>query len=264
MRLLGAIFRGFWVVVVVTIPSLLLPSAPQASLELSLIIGGIVGVFTIFEYGSDSPGFVDFRFAPPYNRFRVFTIAMQVVLVTLISRAVELNLPDAAVVDWAQQAAAILDFPYSPVGHAIDVVLQDARFSDTSALLLVLTASTSFVAGFGLTVIFAALLWLFRWPADRHGFNLWINLPMFTVREGVDIVKRLRRDAYFNIVLAVVLIYALPYIPTYGIDWFTTDIFENDQAIIWATTLWIFVSSGLLMRALAILRIAGIIARARR
>lgn len=264
MRLLGAIVRAFWVVAVVMIPSLLLPTASQTSVEFSLIVGAIIGIFTVFEYGSSSPGFVDFRYAPPYNRFRVFTIAFQVVLVTLTCRAIELELLDFPVLDWAQRATTFLDFPYSPVGHAIDIILVNAQFSDSSAILLVYSASMSFMTGFGLTTIFALLLWVFHWPQDRMNFNLWLNLPMFQAKEGVDVVKRLRRDAFFNIILAAVLIYALPYVPTYGFEWLSSEIFENTQAIVWATTIWIFIPGGLVARALAILKIASIIRRAQR
>ncbi len=264
MRLLGAIVRGFWVVAVVAIPSLLLPSASQASLEFSLIVGAIIAVFTIFEYGTESPGFVDFRFAPPYNRFRVFTLATQVIITTLIVRSVELDLSGSDILEWSQRAAEKLDFPYSPVTWAIDIILEDARFSDTAAVLLVYSASMSFVIGFGLTLLFSILLWLFPWPLDRANFNLWLNLPMLHIKDGVDIVKRLRRDAVFNIVLGAALIYGLPYIPTYGFDWLTTGIFENSQAIVWATTLWIFIPGGLLARSLAMLKIASIIRRAQR
>lgn len=264
MRLLGAIVRAFWVVAIVMIPSLLLPDASQDSVELSLVVGAIIGVFTIFEYGAANPGFVDFRFAPPYNRFRVFTLAMQLITVTLTCRAIELRLLDFPVLEWANGITMRLDFEGSPVTHAIDTIFLKAEFSDQAALLLVYSASASFAVGVGLTVVFALLLWLFHWPQDRANFNLWLNLPMLTVRQGVDVVKRLRRDALFNIILSVLLIYGLPYLPTYGFDWLSTNTFESSQAIVWATTLWVFIPATLAMRALAMLKIASIIRRAQR
>ncbi|HSF92401.1 MAG TPA: hypothetical protein VLA51_09380, partial [Paracoccaceae bacterium] len=115
MRLLGAIFRALVVVVFVAAPSLILPSSSQSALEFSLIIGGIIGAFTLFEYGSATPGFVDFRFAAPYNRFRVFTIGLQILFVTLLVRAYELSLSGVAVVDWAAKLTVWLDFKYSPL-----------------------------------------------------------------------------------------------------------------------------------------------------
>jgi len=262
MRLLGAIFRALWVVVVAAIPSLLLPSASQGAVEFALIIGAIIGMFTFFEYGSTTPGFVDFRYAPPYNRFRAFTIAMQIVTITLVCRAVELGLSGSVLVDWAQQAAQLLDFKYSPVSMAIDTVLWDSRFSDTTAILLVYSITTSFVVGVGMTLAFSLMLWVFGWPRDREGFNLWANLPTFQPSDDGSIPKRLRRDAYFNILLGIVLIYTLPLIPTYGVDWFTVDIFENNQAMVWAATLWVFISTSLIARALAMLKIAQILKRA--
>lgn len=264
MRLLGAIFRAFWVIVVVAIPSLVLPSASQGAAEFSLIIGGIIAIFTVFEYGSDSPGFVDFRFAPPYNRFRAFTIAIQVILVTLVARAIELNLADAAILDWAQTIAVFMDFPFSPVSNSWDLLIEGSGLSDTSAILLVYTTSISFVAGFAFMIIFSTMLWVFKWPLDRASFNLWINLPMFQPSDGVSVPKRLRRDALVNIILGLTLIYALPYLPIAGLDWLTTDLFENNQALIWAAVLWVFIPTTLLARAAAMWKIARIISRARR
>lgn len=261
MRLIGAIFRALWVVVVAAIPSLLLPSASQGAVEFALIIGTIIGMFTFFEYGSSMPGFVDFRYAPPYNRFRAFTIAMQVVAITLVCRAVELGLSGSVLLDWAQQAAQMLDFKYSPVSMAIDNILSGSRFSDTTAILLVYSITTSFVVGVGLTLAFSSLLWVFGWPRDREGFNLWANLPTFQPSEGTSIPKRLRRDAYFNIILGVVLIYALPFIPTYGFDWLTVELLENNQAMVWAATFWVFISTSLIARASAMLKIARILTR---
>ena len=262
MRLFGAIFRAIWVVAIVTIPSLLLASASQGSLEFSLIIGGIVGIFTVFEYGSESPGFVDFRFAPPYNRFRAFTLAIQITAITLVCRAVELDIQNAPILEWAQQAAVALDFPGSPVAQTVDLLIEDATFSDTSAILLVLTASVSFAVGFSLTFLFSSFLWIFNWPVDRANFNLWINLPMFQPSESMAVPNRLRRDAIINIVLAVVLIYALPYALKYGSDLLTADILNSNQAMVWVTTLWVFVPSTLLARSAAMWKIARIIRRA--
>ena len=262
MHLVGAIIRALLVVIVVAIPSLLLPSASRGAVEFSLVIGAIIGFFTIFEYGSTNPGFVDFRFAPPYNRFRAFTITSQIVFVTLICRSVELNLHDAAVLEWAQSVGYFLDFKYSPVSEAINIVLSEASFSSTTAILLVYSISMSFALGVGGTLIFAIVLWVFKWPQDRLEFNLWANMPTFQPSEGTSLTKRLRRDAIFNIILAIVLIYALPYIPMYGFDWLTVDIFENNQALVWATTLWVFVPTTLLARAAAMLKIARVISRA--
>ncbi|MEO1920091.1 MAG: hypothetical protein ABGW81_10390 [Paracoccaceae bacterium] len=47
--------HGTLVVVVAAAPSLLLPSASQGAVEFALIIGGIIGIFTFFEYGSATP-----------------------------------------------------------------------------------------------------------------------------------------------------------------------------------------------------------------
>ena len=145
---------------------------------------------------------------------------------------------------------------------AIDAVLGDSRFSDTTAILLVYSITASFVVGVGLTLAFALILWIFGWPRNREEFNLWANLPLFQPCEEGSIPNRLRRDAWFNIILGIVLIYALPLIPTYGFDWLTVDIFENNQVMVWAATLWVFIATSLIARASAMLKIARILKRA--
>ncbi|MEO0915277.1 MAG: hypothetical protein AAFY59_20190, partial [Pseudomonadota bacterium] len=69
-RLIGALVRAGLVLIVIASPSLLLPDVSLASQEISLILGGVIAAFTLFEYASTHPGLIDFRFAPPYNRIR--------------------------------------------------------------------------------------------------------------------------------------------------------------------------------------------------
>jgi len=115
-RLLGAFIRAMLVLTIVALPAFLLPNASQAAQEISLIIGGIAGAFTLFEYASSHPGLVDFRFAPPYNRIRFVTFSAQVVVLIFLCRAVsgaDAFSPD--ILKYADQAVAVTNVPLSPV-----------------------------------------------------------------------------------------------------------------------------------------------------
>ena len=71
--------RAFLVLALVAAPAYLLPNVAQSSREIALIIGALAGAFAFFEYASSHPGLVEFRFAPPFNRVRYFTLLAQVV-----------------------------------------------------------------------------------------------------------------------------------------------------------------------------------------
>jgi len=261
MRLIGAIFRALVIVALVAAPSLILPSASQSGLEFALIIGGIIGAFTLFEYGSGTPGFVDFRFAPPYNRFRVFTIAMQILFISLMVRAYELSIGDFRIVDWAAKLTVWLDFPYSPLTWALDLVLERSDVTGDVLQLLAFSSALSLFFGIGATIVFIVVLWVFDWPRDREHFNLWANLPTFQPSDPKRAVRRLRRDAIVNAILAVVFLYGSPYALVAGFDWFSPALLENHQAQIWIVTLWCFLPATLLARAGALLKIVRILSR---
>jgi len=122
-RLLGAFIRGILVLIVVALPAFLLPNASQAAQEISLIIGGIAGAFTLFEYASSHPGLVDFRFAPPYNRIRFITFAGQVLALIFLCRAVSgADSFSPTILEYADQAVAMTNIPLSPVRIAIAMI----------------------------------------------------------------------------------------------------------------------------------------------
>jgi hypothetical protein len=102
------------------------------------------------------------------------------------------------------------------------------------------------------------------WPSRLTSFNVWINLPTFDPTSGGDVVQRLRRDARFNIILGILLPFFIPAAFRLTSLSFQPVSLESPQTLIWLMTAWAFLPASLLMRGVAMGRIAGMIADKRR
>jgi hypothetical protein len=69
-RLSGAMVRAMLVVILISLPSLLLPNTSNDATQMVVLIAIFGAALTIFEYSSTYPGLVEFREAPPFNRIR--------------------------------------------------------------------------------------------------------------------------------------------------------------------------------------------------
>jgi len=257
-RIAGAIIRAVLVVLIVITPAYLLPDIGNTTQELALIIGGIVAAFTLFEYAGKTPGFVDFRFAPPYNRFRVAIIAAQIVALSLICRATVQNIPE--IMTLSDLAVEYASFSFSPVAMAV------AKTSElsiaTSPDLMLRLFSVSFVIAGVLSVGLSMVLWVFGWPSGRADFNLWVNLPTFSPSSVAAAEKRLKRDAMINILIGIGLLYAIPFGFEYVIDVLGAGILEDFHSLVWVVSLWAFLPALLITRGLSISKISRILSRA--
>lgn len=261
-RLLGAIVRAVMVLVVVAAPAILLPNVSQAAQEISLIIGGIAGAFTLFEYASTHPGLVDFRFAPPYNRIRFVTFAVQIIALVFLCRATSgADAFSPAILAYSDQAVAIMNLPLSPVRVAVELIGEGG--SETFQVLLGRAAAVSFTFAFASFLFFALTLWVFRWPVGRDNFNLWINLPTFEPSSGRDVERRLYRDGTANILIGIALPFVIPVVASRSGGWFDPSVLENYQPLIWGAALWSFLPASLIIRGAALLKVGWLVKRAR-
>lgn len=261
-RLLGAIVRAMLVLVVVAAPAFLLPNVSQAAQEISLIIGGIAGAFTLFEYASTHPGLVDFRFAPPYNRIRFVTFAVQVIALVFLCRATggaDAFSPD--ILAYADQAVSVMNLPLSPVRVAVEMIGEGS--SDAFRTLLARAAAVSFLVAFVSFVFFAVTLWVFRWPVGRDNFNLWVNLPTFEPSSGRDVERRLFRDGTANLLIGVALPFVIPVVASRSGGWFDPSVLENYQPLIWGAALWAFLPASLIIRGAALIKVGWLVKRSR-
>ncbi len=257
-RITGAFIRALIVVLIIILPAYILPETGKTTQELALIIGVIVGAFTMFEYGGKTPGFVDFRFAPPYNRFRIAIIAAQVIALSLVCRATTQSIPE--ILEFANTAVGYASFPYSPVEMA---VAQTALLPlTTTPELMVQLFSVSFVIATGLAIGLSAVLWIFGWPTERSEFNLWVNLPTFSPSSVSQAEKRMKRDASINIILGIGLLYAIPYGFSFVVDIFGTGLFEDYHSLVWVVALWAFLPALLVTRGISITKVSRILGNA--
>ncbi len=257
-RFVGAFIRALIVVLIVITPAFILPDIGKTTQEMALIIAAIVAGFTLFEYAGKTPGFVDFRFAPPYNRFRIAIIAAQVVALSLLCRASLQEFPQ--ILELADLAVGYDAFPYSPVEMAVAKTALVPL--TTSPELMTQLFSVSFIVAAGLTIGLSVVLWVFGWPTERADFNLWVNLPTFSPSSVSQAEKRMKRDAFINIVLGIGLLYGIPYGFPYVVEILGTGLFENYHSLVWVVALWAFLPALMVTRGLSITKVSRILGKA--
>ncbi len=244
--------------VIIAAPSFILPGIPNVARELSMIIAAIIAAFVLFEYGSKTPGFVDFRFAPPYNRFRIGILAALAIGLSLLVRAsVNGNADILALADWSIPVTVSQN---SPVDFALGRI--SGFETASSSALLTRVFSAAFLISAGLTAIMSILLWVFKWPFGRTEFNLWANLPTFTPAEVSLTGRRLRRDGWLNILLGFGLFYATPLLFPIIQERLGPDLFGNSHSLVWVVTLWAFLPAMMFIRGTSLIKISRILAKA--
>ncbi len=261
-RIIGALARAFLVVLFVTTPSLLLPTITQDSAEAVALVAIFAAVFTLVEYGSRYPSMVEFRFAAPFNRLRFAGLFVTVFLLSLIFRG--MSQPDNLtefVTLVGRLVGYVIDLPYSPVRLVMESFVPVV---DNDALEVIRAAvGLSYVTALLMLAIFIVALHLNRWPSESHAFNVWVNMPLFEPTLGVDIVARLNRDAIINVVLGICLPFILPVVTRYGTGYFDPREIVSPQPLIWMVAFWAFLPASLIMRGIAMKRVATMIATLR-
>ena len=257
-RLPNAIVRAVLVVMLIVMPYALLPDIDQDSTQIVALIAVFGGLFTIVEYTAKSPSLVEFRDAPPFNRVRFSALFATVLCLAVIFRG-EVMPSDITLAfqNSGAQLGQAVDFPYSPVRLMVqmmpegtDQVMLD-RIRDAAGLSYMLSL---------LSVIwFVILLRLYRWPRRNDTFNVWINLPTFDPTAGGDVVRRLKRDGRINIFLGFLLPFIVPLVIKLMAQLGTPIGFDSAQTLIWTVSAWAFLPASIMMRGVALSRVAQMI-----
>lgn len=261
-RLTGAIVRAVLVVLMIALPSILLPGTPASTAQTVALVSLVAAIFTIVEYQSNYPSLVEFRDAPPFNRLRFLALLATVFALSLISRG---EIQPSALTSLTQEIGSRIgdwaDFPYSPVRLIVLILPQSA---DPALVDSVRTAAgvSYFFSIVALLVFFACVRFL-GWPSGPGGFNVWVNLPTFDPTSGGDVVARLHRDAQINLILGFLLPFLIPALVKIAADYNDPINLANPHTLIWTMTAWAFLPSGLLMRGIALNRVAEMITRQR-
>ena len=155
-----------------------------------------------------------------------------------------------------------IDFPYSPVrlvvlmlpSHVTLDAIQDVRVA----------AGLAYIISLITLVIFVLVVRIGGWPVRNGAFNVWVNLPLFDPTAGGDVLVRLRRDARFNIAFGFLLPFMIPAVVKATSDLLDPITLENPQTLIWTITAWAFLPASMIMRGIAMNRVADLIAAKRR
>lgn len=257
-RLPGAIARAILMIVLIILPYTMLPTTDADGAMIVLIVAVFAGGFTIAEYASASPSLIEFRDAPPFNRIRFSALAFTVFsLLVIFSNSGTQSTFALFFEVIGERIGLAMDFPYSPV-RLMQVMLP----ADSSAAVMENMRTAAGLAYFVSLLSLALFVVLLRsraWPRHTQTFNFWVNLPTFDPTAGGDVVDRLNRDSAVNLVLG----FLLPFMIPAGIKLTSAVItplpFDDPQTMIWTVAIWAFLPSSLLMRGVALSRVAGMI-----
>ena len=262
-RLIGGLARAFLVVLLIAMPSLMLPSVSSDTTQIVALVALFGAALTLFEYASAYPGLVEFRDAPPFNRIRFVSLFATVLLITVIQRGVtEPTTLTSLITAVGALIGYVLDFPYSPVRLMVLMLPEGADAAQIQMMRTV--AGMSYLISLLSLVFFLMVLRVQKWPTRSGAFNVWINLPTFDPTAGGDVVTRLERDARFNIGLGFLLPFLIPAVLQSATDLFGAVTFDNSQTLIWAVSAWAFLPASLFMRGIAMGKVAEMIASKRR
>ncbi|KIC49518.1 hypothetical protein [Tateyamaria sp. ANG-S1] len=257
-RMSGAVLRGFLVALMIAIPALVVPGMSVETSQATVLIALLAAVMTFIEYNARSPSIVEFRDAAPFNRLRFAALLTTVFLLSMICRGkLEPTLLTNALTSVGTIIGNSIDFPYSPVRLVVLMLPPD---SDDSVVQSVRTAAgLSYLISLTAMAMFLFLVRVLGWPSRNGSFNVWINLPLFDPTAGGDVLHRLNRDARINIALGFLLPFIIPAVVKMTADLLNPITLENPQTLIWTMSAWAFLPASMIMRGIAMQRIADMI-----
>ncbi|MCC6002448.1 MAG: hypothetical protein JJU19_16555 [Pararhodobacter sp.] len=259
----GALARALLTAGLVMLPALIVPATPPELAQLMVLLALFAGGIVFAEYSSDYPGIIEFRFAAPFNRTRFMLIALMVLALSMLMRGDAVSGWHSTLVHTiAASCAQFLDFSFSPV-RLLVAALPD-NLSTAHLLAVHEAASLAIVLGVTTVMGFVLAIRLNLWPMGSGPFNVWINLPTFDPTAGNDVVHRLVRSARINIALGIVLPFLLPALVKASSLLVQPITLESPVGFVWGITLWAFVPVSLMMRGVAMIRVARMIRANRR
>lgn len=257
-KLPGAIARAIFVVLLIVMPSLMLPMSGGDTSLTVIMIAFFAAIFTLVEYLSASPSVVEFRAAPPFNRVRFIALFVTVFLLSLMMSGSDANGTFTRLFQVVgERVGASIDFPYSPVRLFLLMMPADTNIETLEAMRS--AAGLSYLISLISLAVFVVLLRMKRWPKRYGSFNVWVNLPRFDPTAGGDVVARLNRDSTVNLILGFLLPFMIPAITKLVFLFGGSFSLDDPQTLIWAVTAWAFLPASLLMRGVALSRVAQLI-----
>lgn len=257
-KLTSAITRAFLVALVIAMPALIIPSANADGYQFAFICGIFGAALVFVEYFATYPSIIEFRNAPPFNRIRFFSIMFCVfVLSCVASNQIAPNALNGLLTSVATIIGRMTDFPYSPVRLILLVLPASSSAETTDAVRI--AAGLCYTISLISLLIFFFVVRVLDWPARNGAFNVWVNLPLFDPTTGGDVLPRLIRDGRLNIVAGALLPFLFPALLELSGTVISDRLTQNPQSLIWTMVIWSFFPATMVMRGIAMLRVAGMI-----
>jgi len=262
-RVAGALTRAVLVALVILTPALLLPGQQVETSQIVVLIALLAALLTAIEYSAHFPSIVEFRDASPLNRLRFMMLFTTVFLLTVIARGeTEPTMLTNSMTSLGTIIGHAIDVPYSPV-RLVVLMLPDS--SDASLIASVRTASgIAYLVSLTAMCVFVFMVRVMGWPGRNRVFNVWVNLPLFDPTAGGDVLERLQRDARLNIALGFLLPFIIPAVVKAASFIVDPISLAHPQTLIWTMTAWAFLPASMIMRGLALYRVAELIEEKRR
>lgn len=262
-RLAGAIVRSILIALLIATPALLMPNVLDDSTQIVALFAILAAGLTFVEYNSSFPSIVEFREAPPFNRLRFGALFVTILCLTLISKGkIEPTLLTNALTSIGTILGNAIDFPYSPVRLVVLMLPDDAPQWMIASVRT--AAGLSYLISLVAMTLFLILVRILGWPARNGAFNVWINLPLFDPTAGGDVLYRLKRDSRVNIALGFLLPFIIPAVVKAASDLIDPISLANPQTLIWTMAAWAFLPASMIMRGIAMGRVAEMIEEKRR
>jgi hypothetical protein len=262
-RMSAAALRGLFVALLIATPALMLPGVVSDSSQITVLVAMIAFIMTFIEYNSTTPSIIEFRDAPPFNRTRFIALFLMVFGVSaMIEHQTDSNLVTQGVTAIGTIIGHALDFPYSPVRLTV-LMLPDTASPQMVEMLRTGAGLTYFISI--ITIVgYLVMVRFLGWPSRNGAFNVWVNLPLFDPTSGGDVLYRLQRDARVNITLGFLLPFLIPAIIKLAAPIMDPVTLDNPQTFIWTLSAWAFLPTSMIMRGIAMGKVANMISDKRR
>jgi len=250
--------RGFLVALMIATPALVVPGVTIDSSQATVLIALLAAFLTFVEYNSVSPSIVEFRDAAPFNRLRFVALFLTVFVLSVICKGkTDPTLLTNALSSIGTIIGNSIDFPFSPVRLVVLMLPADAEPEIVDSVRI--AAGLAYLVSLTAMAAFLFLVRVLGWPSRSGAFNVWVNLPLFDPTAGGDVLHRLNRDARINIALGFLLPFLIPAVVKMAADLLNPITLENPQTLIWTMSAWAFLPASMIMRGIAMQRIAEMI-----
>lgn len=262
-RMVAAAARAFLVALLIAMPAMILPGVSSDTAQMLALLSLVAAALTFVEYVAVYPSFIEFRSAPPFNRMRFFALFATILTLSLISRGETVVTPlSSFLTQLGQVIGNAMDFPFSPVRLMLLVSPADADFHQIEQIRT--HAGLAYLVSLVSILTFVVVVRLLDWPIRKGAFNFWVNLPLFDPTAGGDVLHRLKRDAHINVAFGFLLPFLIPALLKTAASYGTPIDPSQPQTLIWTMSAWAFLPASLIMRGVALMRIADLIEEKRR